>query len=224
MPLGTETVRPPPPFIADANGDGRLTLADTGVWLEQAFFLPGDWTLWAIAQYTPSLAAALGMRVPAYGGLWAGTTSTVLWLLALVLLGALYSYIVEFDRRATRRLGRQWAEVARRLRVVGLRLRARLGGGKAGVAQPDVEPGVELATIDARILGELAMLQPGYVSSAIEIARTLTLPAERVRDLLDALQRRGLVTRTLGGGDGESGYTLSRRGHGILMRRLARPS
>src|SRR4029077_12231745 len=115
-------------------------------WLEQAFFLPGDWTLWAVAQYAPSLVATLGMKVPPYGGLWAGTISTVLWLLALVLLGALYSYIVEFDRRATRRLGRLWAEGARRLRVVVVRLRVRLGAGKAGVAQPDVEPGVELAT------------------------------------------------------------------------------
>ena len=226
MPLGTETVRSPPTFfIADPNGDGQLTLADAGVWLERAFFLPGDWTLWAIARYAPSFAGALGINVPPYGGLWAGAISAVLWLLTIILLGVAYSYAVELDRRATRVMGRLWAEAARRLRVALVRLRVRFGrGGKKSVAPADVDTGVELSRLDARILSELALLEPGYVSSAIEVARTLTLPAEQIRDQLDALQRRGLVTRTLGGGDGESGYRLSRPGHGVLMRRLARPS
>ena len=225
MPLGTETVRPPPTFfIADANGDGQLTLAHAGVWLERAFFLPGDWTLWAIAQYAPSFAGALGIKVPPYGGVWAATISAALWLLALILLGVAYSYAVELDRRATRVLGRLWAEAGRRIRVALVRLRVRFGVGRKSVAPGHVDAGVELARLDARILSELALLEPGYVSSAVEVARALGLPADEARDLLDALQRRGLVTRTLGGGDGESGYRLSRRGHGMLMHRLARPS
>jgi len=223
MPFGTETVRPPPTlFSADPNGDGRLTLADAGVWLEQAFFLPGDWTLWAIAQYAPALATAFGMKAPLYGGLWAGTISAAAWLLAVVVLGAAYSYGVELDRRATRWMERLWAGVLRRLRVAALRFRVRRGGRDASRSVAGDEP--ELATRDARILCELGVLEPGYVSSAVEIARALSLPAEEARDLLDALQRRGLVTRTLGGGDGESGYTLSRRGHRVLVRRLAPPS
>jgi hypothetical protein len=90
--MPSATLRPPSTFfVADPDGDGALTIADAVVWLEQAFFLPGDWTLWAVARYLPSLAASLGIKVPQYGGLWAGTISAVLWLLAFVMIGVAYS-------------------------------------------------------------------------------------------------------------------------------------
>jgi hypothetical protein len=219
MPLGT--LRPPPTFfVADPDGDGRLTTADAVMWLEQAFFLPGDWTLWAIARYAPSLAAALGIKVPQYGGLWAGTISAVLWLLALVTIGVAYGYVVAFDRRATRGMRLLNAHALRGLRVAAIRLRARFGGGKTKGGRGGA--GDKLTALDTKILCELAVLEPGYASSAIDVARALSLQAGQARDLLDALQRRGLVVRTLGGGEGESGYTLSQRGRGELVQELAR--
>jgi predicted ArsR family transcriptional regulator len=100
-------------------------------------------------------------------------------------------------------------------------LRARFGGGQVQDARGS-GPGNELAALDTKILCELAVLEPGYASSAIDVARALSVRAEEMRDLLDALQRRGLVVRTLGGGEGESGYTLSQRGRAALLQQLAR--
>jgi len=222
MPLGT--LRPPPTFfVADADHDGRVTGADALAWLEQAFFLPGDWALWSIARYAPSLASAFGIKTPEYGGFLAGTISTVVWLLAIILIGTLYSYVVAFNRRATRGMHRLQADALRLLRAAGVWLRARLGFGKKDVRKV-AEPAAEIPALEVRVLCELAALEAGYVASPLEVARALSLPAEETRDVLDAMQRGGLVVRTLGGSDGESGYVLSKRGRGVLLQRIAAPS
>ena len=222
MPSAIKTLPPPPRFlVADANGDGHVTLADARLWIEHLFFLPGDWAVWAFVRYARPLAVELGIGTPVYGGLLAGTISVVSWFFAGVLVGVAYDYVVTFDNRATRGMQRLWAHTLRALRVAVVWSRAQFKAAEAARDEPvNVELDVALSALDLRVLSELAVLKPGYASSAVDVARALSLRAEHTRDRLDSLQRSGLVVRTLGGGEGESGYTWSRRGREALAQRL----
>jgi hypothetical protein len=222
VPSTAETLPPPQTFlVADANGDGHVTLADARLWIEHLFFLPGDWAVWALIRYARPLAAEFGIGAPVYGGLLAGTISAAFWFLAGIMVGVAYDYVVSFDNRATRGMHRLRAHTLRALRVAVVWLRAQFKPAEPARDEPvNVELDVDLSAIAFRVLSELAVLKPGYASSAVDVARELSLRAEDVRDLLDTLQRGGLVVRTLGGGEGESGYTLSRRGRERLAQRL----
>jgi hypothetical protein len=225
MPGPVNAPLPPPSALAvDANGDGRITLADAPSWLAHLFFLPGDWALWAIAKYTPPLASFLSDGAPAYGGFVSGFIAAVFWSLVLVVLGTGYAYVVDFDRRATLVVSRLLDEARRVLRVAGRLLRFRLRRGEPREAAGDLELStqVDLDALETRVLRELANLTPGYASAAREIAQVLRLRADQVRVPLEALVQRRLAIRTLGGSEGESGYALSAAGRAaLLMRQLA---
>ncbi len=117
---------PPSAFVADANGDGGVTLGDLPGWLGQLFFLPGDWSLWVIVRYAPPVASLFGGDAPSYGGFVSGFIAVVFWCLVLVVLGTGYAYLVEFDRRATRASSRLFSEIRRTFRVASRLVRARL--------------------------------------------------------------------------------------------------
>lgn len=70
-------------FIAkDMNCDGVFTISDVGLWLEWAFFLPGDGLLWAVMRGSPKMATFLEITPADYGGWSMGIISASLWLLA----------------------------------------------------------------------------------------------------------------------------------------------
>jgi len=67
-------------FIAkDMNCDGVFTISDMGLWLEWAFFLPGDGMLWTLMQL-PKIATFLELTPIAYGGWISGIASAVVWI------------------------------------------------------------------------------------------------------------------------------------------------
>ena len=213
-----------PSFRADANGDGRIAFDDLPAWLAQLFFLPGDWAVWAIVKYAPPLASVLGIGSDSYGGFVSGFLAALSWLIVLVLLGAVYSYVVDFDRRATRASRQAYGSLLRIWRAATRSLRARLAARRrrAEDRAAGVTGDVRLDAVELRVLRELAELGPGYVSAARELARALRLRVDEVQTPLDGLARRRLVVRTLGGGDGDSGYALSAAGRSaLLVRQLA---
>jgi len=224
MPSPVDEVLPPPSTLAgDANGDGRLTFGDVPHWLTHLFFLPGDWAVWAIARYTP-FAAFAGGDSPSYGGFASGFIALVFWFLVLALLGAGYSYVVDFDRRATRVSARVYDEMRRLLRVASRLLRAGWHRRAARVESSSLEfaTDIELGALETQVLRELVELAPGYAAAAGELARALRLRTDEVRVPLEVLVERRLAIRTLGGAEGESGYAVSVAGRAALvMRQLA---
>jgi hypothetical protein len=226
MPSPVDELSQPTAALAiDANGDGRITLADASSWLAHLFFFPGDWTLWAVAKYAPPLASLLSDGAPAYGGFVSGFIATVFWVLVLAVLGTGYAYVVDFDRRATRASVRLLDEVRRVLRVAArlLRFRFRRAEPRDAGGDLDFSTQVDLDALETRVLRELANLAPGYASAPREIAQVLHLRADQARVPLEALVQRRLAIRTLGGSEGESGYALSAAGRAVLLMRQLAP-
>jgi len=75
-------------FAKDINCDGVFTISDVALWLDWAFFLPGDGLLWVLMQM-PELANFLELTPDAYSGWFSGIASAIGWLIALGVMGAI---------------------------------------------------------------------------------------------------------------------------------------
>lgn len=215
---------------ADANGDTRVTIADAPTWLIALFFFPGDATLYAMMRYTPSLANFFEIGSQDYGGLISGFISVCAWLAAFVLAAILLHKLREADRRATEGAFALKRGIARRLRIAYALLRQRQRARASGrddtrgdIVSYSTE--VDLSPLELRALALYAKLEPGYALSVNDAAHGLGLRLHETEDLLARLKSHGLLSRALGGGDGESAYTLAAPGRALLvMRRLASPA
>lgn len=213
-------------FSADMNGDGQVTLTDVWLWLVQIFFLPGDSLLRVLLTYLPGLARFLELGAGSYGGLFSAIVSAVIWLFGVVMIGALYGVVVDFDRALTERLRRYCREWLRRGRVARTWLFCQLRRLRQTISLRRREPNpemqldeVELNEIELEALRSHALLAPGYVMSASDLAGALEIRRSQASQLLDKLERLALLQRTFSTNDGESGYRLSQPGHFVLMAR-----
>ena len=118
---------PPSAWPADFDGDGRFTVGDAGLWLQQAFFLPGDWAIWALATYASPAAEFLELGSGAYGGVLSGFVSALAWLTLLVILGTTYGMLRDADRAFTERIRALYLEGRRRIRAARTLFAARRG-------------------------------------------------------------------------------------------------
>lgn len=104
------SISPPPnPFLADAGW--RLPA------LDEVFFLPGDWAIYALATHAPSLAAMLGVGSADYGGLYAGVLSFWFWVLLSLALVMAAAAVRSLDRALTYRIAMLHADLKYRVRV-----------------------------------------------------------------------------------------------------------
>ncbi len=221
MPL---SAAPQGHFVADANGDGRVTVGDVGGWVEHAFFFPGDWALWALSRYAPPLGRFLEIDASDYGSLQSGVISAFAWGLLLLSIGVSSSYLRELDRRTTRSLAMVHAEVLRRVRIAVLRFRERRQRAREP-ANVDVEfsTRADLAPLELVILRLHADLAPGYALSVSDVAKALVKRSYEVTDTLEGLQKRGLLKRALAEDEGESTYSLSAAGRASLLLKQLEP-
>jgi hypothetical protein len=225
MPAPIDAVRAAPKlFMVDANGDGRVTVGDAIGWLQQAFFLPGDWTLWAVSTQAAALARFLEVDAADYGGLASGIIAAGVWALGFVAIGMTWAYVKDLDRRVVRALVEWRGATWRRVRIEVMRLRARLRGtanaSKWGI---ELSTDVDLDPFELAVLRLYADLAPGYSLTAREAAAALRKSARDVRALLEVLKRRALLNRALGGPDDESSYTLSEVGRASLVLKQLAP-
>jgi hypothetical protein len=224
MPIATNVTAPPEPFFGDANGDGGITIGDAGGWLQQAFFLPGDWSLWALATYAPPVARFLEVDAADYGGLASGMIAAGVWTLGFVTLGMGWLYVRDLDRRATRGAAGLFAHIALRLRIAAARLRERRRNAERPHKGPiEFSTAVELDPLDLRVLRLHADLRPGYSLTVRDVAAALRRSVGEARALLDSLKQRSLLNRALGGPDDESAYTLSDAGRASLLLKQIGP-
>jgi hypothetical protein len=119
-----ELPTPPNPFLADEAGTA-LALPS----VLELFFLPGDWSIYLVARYAPTIAEWLGLGTDDYGTSLAGFIALAIWLLTLVGVIVVWTGIRDFDRAVTRGIAASYAGVVRRLRMfialAGYRLRRR---------------------------------------------------------------------------------------------------
>jgi hypothetical protein len=215
---------------ADANGDTRVTVADVPSWLVALFFLPGDAALFATVRYAPSLAGFLEVGSQDYGGLLSGFVSACAWIAAFLVAAILVQKLRDGNRRATAGVGALAAGAARQLRIAHALLKQRLRARRSARNDTrgdlvDYATDVELSQLELRALALHFKLKPGYALPVNDAAHGLGLRLRETEDLLAKLKSHGLLSRTLGGGDGETAYTLAAPGRALLvMRRLAPPA
>lgn len=205
---------------ADMNGDGRITLGDGAGWLLEAFFVPGDWILWAVQTYAPSLATFLELDNGDYGGALAGALSAATWFALFIALIWTCSAVRELDRALTDFFVRTYLETRRKLRIGATLLVYRLRRllRRRAAAQPQIAVPEELEISEQELLAlRLHLgLAPGYALAVSEVAGALDLGRSETRKLLDRLRQLQLLSSTLGGCEGESAYTLAPAGRSFL--------
>ena len=223
-------------FSTDMNADGSFTFTDVRLWIVQAFFIPGDVAIWVMLTYAPWLGRFLELGSSSYGGLFSAIVSVASWLFGFVMIGALSSLIADLDRKLTGRVLRYGREWLRRIRVAriwlfcqGRRIRHALSPNPR---EPDPAIDLDALDLDALDLDELeiealrahAFLAPGYVLSVSDLATSLEVRRGQAQQLLEKLEKLGLLQRGFGSSDGETGYRLSPPGEFVLMarNRLAR--
>ena len=213
-------------FRQDMNSDGQLTLTDVWLWAVQVFFLPGDGFIWLLLSYAPGLARFLEIGSDSYGGLFSAIVSVATWLFALVMIGALYSLVLDFDRALTRRIARVYGECLRRARVTRIwlgcqlwRLRQTLARRTRASESEIALDEIALDDLELEVLRSHALLAPGYVLSVSDLAASLDIRRAQAERLLVKLEQLTLLQRAFGAADGETGYRLSRPGHFLLMAR-----
>ena len=108
-----ELPTPPNPFLAD-EASAELALPS----LLELFFLPGDWSIYLVARYVPSVGEWLGLSADSYGTMLSGLISFAAWLLTFIGLIILWASIRNFDRAVTRTIAAGYADVRRRIRMV----------------------------------------------------------------------------------------------------------
>jgi hypothetical protein len=213
-------------FSTDMNADGEFTFTDVWLWIVHVFFMPGDAVIWSVLSYAPWLARFLELGASSYGGLFSAIVSVVIWLFGLVMAGAVYSVVLEFDRALTGRLSRYYRGWLRRARVARIWLSCNMRRllQRLSLKRRRVDPEIGLDELDLddleiEALRSHALLAPGYVLSVSDLAASLEIRRGQAQQLLTKLEKLALLQRGFGASDGETGYRLSRPGQFVLMAR-----
>jgi hypothetical protein len=214
-------LEPASPWVADANADGIVTIADIVPWCLQAYFLPGDWAIWALGTYLPSAAEFLQLSEGSYGGTVSALVSAAAWL--ALLLGGLIAYhrLRELDRRVTSALAEAYRDSLRRVRVARATLAYRLGSRarRPAASEPlDYVVEHELDADQLALLRAHAEVEPPYALTLGEAASALSVPKHRAQPIVEKLIALRLLERG-SGGYGEPASVISRAGRALLMFR-----
>lgn len=222
--MDESSTTPWPSLTRDMNADGQFTLSDVWLWIVHVYFLPGDAVLWAALTYAPGLATFLELGPGSYHGLFTAMVSGGVWLVALVIIGVVYGLVRNLDQALTACVVRYYREWRRRFRVLrtwtlcqlrALKLRLPLWQHEAA---PELDLGeLELSDLERDVLRSTALLAPGYVYTAIDIAGSLEIRRSEAIRTLDRLRSLQLLETGFSASDGERGYRLSQSGRFFVM-------
>jgi DNA-binding MarR family transcriptional regulator len=192
------------------SADIQSALIDAALWLYHAFFAPGDQLLWKF----PAL------DVPGHSRVVSGLLSAVVWLGAILLIIYVLRLLRDLDRALTAFVVRLYEELQRAGRVVVRRVtiafRSFALERQARLARTEVSELPALSPLQLHILQCHASLPPAHLLTPSDIASALRMRSADVEKVLGTLRKLSLVERTLGAGDGEDGYRLTRAGQVFL--------
>jgi DNA-binding MarR family transcriptional regulator len=190
--------------------DIQSVLIDVALWLYRTFFAPGD----------QLLSKFPALDVPGYSRVVSGLLSAVVWLGATLLIVYVLRLLRDLDRALTafvvrlcEELQRAWRVVARRVTIA---LRSYALERQARLARTEVSELPALSGLQLQILQSHASLPPAHLLTPSDIARALHMRSTDVEKVLGTLRKLSLLERTLGAGDGEDGYRLTRAGQVFL--------
>ena len=207
------------PLITDVNGDGQFTITDVGLWLSEAFFLPGDWLIWLASEHAPVVAGFLELSNVDYGGVLSGWVSAATWFALFIGYLIVLNFLRRFDRGLTHACIAVYRESRRRLRVFWASLAYRLRSSKQAPSSDAIEftEELELDEREMRILKAHADVEPPYVLAFSDIARTVGIDQHELVDIVQRLKRLQLLEGSLAGADGAGAYMLTQSGRAYLV-------
>jgi AraC-like DNA-binding protein len=223
--MDPENLPPPwPPWALDMTGDGRVTIGDLSRWAAEAFFLPGDWAIWALARYLPGLAGFLELGADSYGGVLSAFVSAFAWLAVLLVLVIVWQSVHRFDDALTRRIRLGYVETLRRGRIAWARIRYRLRRGKPAHRPSEIEfaETLDLTPAHLEILRAALDLEPKRTLEVGALARKLEMSRREAARLFDELASLDLLAPG-GRGRGASAYTITTSGRAYLVFRQLAP-
>lgn len=186
-------------------------------WFSESFFVPGDYLLAFLFARVPELAVRLGLNEDAYGGLYAGLLSLLVWLVMLMLVRAGYSAVRNFFASVSNRVRRFALLASHRARMFRRtfgapirKIRSSFRANRSGFEE------FEIDDLQLAILREQARLAPGHVITAVDVANDLGVRPLRAQQALDSLKVLHLVEVSFGTTDGYPGYLLTRPGQVFL--------
>lgn len=206
------------------NADGQFTLSDVWLWVVHVYFLPGDAVLWTLLTYTPGLATFLELGPGSFHGLFTAMVAGGIWLVAFVVVGVVHGLVRNVDQALTAVIVRYYREWMRRFRVLRTWTACQLRRLKLQLPQwrheaaPELDLGeLALSDLEHEVLRSAALLAPGYVYTASDIAGSLEIRRSEAKRTLDRLRSLQLLETGFSGSDGESGYRLSQSGRLLVM-------
>jgi DNA-binding MarR family transcriptional regulator len=204
-------------FSRDMNADGQFTIADVWQWLVHAYFLPGDAAIWALLRFAPGSAHFLELGGRSYGGFVSGVLSGLLWFVAIIVAGAAWTLIGNFDRAVTSRVLAYRREIARsarsaRHRLAGAARIYRRREKRAANAPEGMGALPKLNSLEHKVLNAHAKLGPGYTLGIAELAADLGIRRAQAERLVARLEKLGLLSKGFGDSEEGTGYLLSSPG------------
>jgi hypothetical protein len=89
-------------FVADMNGDGRVTISDVWLWFKWLYFYPGDGLIYLMGN--TKLGNFLELSANSYGGFWSGVVSFLLWWIGFLLVVSVPAQMEEASKANQKRI------------------------------------------------------------------------------------------------------------------------
>lgn len=196
------------------NATDTESWSNPALWLQQLYFLPGDYLLELAGSRAPALAAWLQIQPGDHGGSLSAAVSLVAWLALILGIRALRDFVRLAVRQlrtllSTLRLAVQarWFMTTRAWQRFISRFRRTPG---------TVVEGIDLNPLDAAILAIEAGLEPGFSLTAPDLAEQLGVRPAQAQRSLEKLRRYQLVTESFGTMDGFDGYQITQSGRFVV--------
>lgn len=205
------------PFEWDVNDDGQLTISDVGLWLQHAFFLPGDWVIWTSLQYWPQAAQFFELTTRAYGSTLSALISVIVWLIVIVIVMVTSHYLAAADRALTKAVLSIFGKLLLNIRIARYRLlgairrwQGHASGRHAGSAA------VELNSEELRVLKAHTHVSPPATLALSDLVRATGVPRDQITQILDRLEELELLNPMKNDKANAKGYALTKPGRDLL--------
>lgn len=182
------------------------------------FVAPGRWLASALIEYSPPLAAALGIPADETAGTAPLVLALLSWLIVALLLRRLRYLLLRLARPITARFTR-----LRFRTLIALHgLRTLFAGDPAAVDRREdadgekPSEGFKLNRLDLIVLNLAETLGPRIALTAPMLATRLKLRPHQIQECLDKLSRHRLIDHTTILTDGFENYRLNETGSYVL--------
>lgn len=180
------------------------------------FMAPGRWLASGLIEYSPSLAASLGIPADTDSGMTPVILALLCWLIVALLAQRLrYSLL-----SVAKAIAVGFTRLRFRILIAFHGLRTMLAGdsldGRKEAGGEAPSEGFKLNRLDLIVLNLAKTLGPGFALSAPELANRLNLRPPQIQDCLEKLSRHRLIDHTTVVTDGYENYRLNNTGSYVL--------